>query len=101
MVLSYCTISPRLASAGFFSKLVLTSRQDFTFNGFPVIKILVPEPHRGRHDVVLRPFPQGLVIETKPLLYKFRALVCATLQYNRIFHVFLYLLKIPDSTLCL
>jgi hypothetical protein len=74
---------PRASPArGSFCKLVLASRQYFDFNGFPVIKVLVPEPHRGRHDVVFCPFSQGLVVETKPLLYKFRALVCATLQYN-------------------
>ena len=40
----------------------------------------------GRHNVVFRPFSQGLIIETKSLLYKFRALVSAALKYNRIFH---------------
>jgi hypothetical protein len=62
-----------------FCNLVLTSRQYFTFNGFPIIKALVPQPYWGRHDVVLRPFSQGLIVETKPLLYKFCALVSATL----------------------
>src|SRR5690348_10455542 len=92
---------PRLTSAGFPRKLVVTSRQYFAFNGFPVVEILVAETHRGRHDIVLRPFPQGLIVETKPLLYQFCTFVCAALQYNGIFHVFLDLLKTRGTTLCL
>src|SRR5262245_37556337 len=77
---------------GLFSALFLTSRQYSTLNGFRVVKTLVPQPHWGRYDVVFRPFPQGLVVETKPLLYKFCTFVCVTLQYNRVFHVSAYLL---------
>ena len=64
------------------ANLAPTSRQYFTLNSFPVVKALVSQPHRGRHDVVLRPFSQGLIVETKPLLYKFCAIVSTTLQYN-------------------
>ena len=87
MVSKSCTFFPAPRQrGGLFSNLVLTSRQYFAFNGFPVVKALVPETNRGRHDVVLRPFSQGLIIETEPLLYKFCTFVCAALQYNRIFH---------------
>jgi hypothetical protein len=77
-----CTFPRALAARGFVYNLVLTSRQYFTFNSFPIIKALVAQPYRGRHDLVLRPFSQGLIVETKPLLYKLCALVGATLQYD-------------------
>src|SRR5215472_7515980 len=76
-----------------YSYSFLTTRQNSNFDGFSVVKALVPESHRRWDNVVLRPFSQSLIVETKSLLYKFCTLVSATLQYNRVFHVFLYLLK--------
>ena len=46
----------------------------------------------GRYDVVLCPFSQGLIVETKSLLYEFCTLESATLQYYRILHVYRHLL---------
>jgi hypothetical protein len=92
-----CILFPAPRQRGVCFLSVPTSRQYFAFDGVPVIKALVPQPHWGWHDVVLCPFPQGLVVETKPLLYKFCAIVSATFQYNRVFHVSLYLLSI-DTT---
>ena len=71
---------------GFLSNLCSTICEKLTFNRLSIVKAFVPEPHGGWDDVVLGPFPQGLRVETKPLLHEFGAVVSAVLQCNRVLH---------------